>query len=44
MIYWANEEIDLPLQDEDIIQWWGDSSTVDRLKGTHATIQGVQIQ
>jgi hexosaminidase len=23
VIYWANEEIDLPVQDDDVIQWWG---------------------
>ena len=25
VIYWANEEIDLPMEDEDAIQWWGTS-------------------
>jgi len=33
VIYWANEEIDLPLEDDDVIQWWGVSQNVDRLKG-----------
>ena len=33
VIYWANEEIDLPAEDEDTIQWWGFSDTVDVLKG-----------
>jgi hexosaminidase len=23
VIYWANEDIDLPLDEEDVIQWWG---------------------
>lgn len=35
IIYWANEDIDLPLEDDDVIQWWGVSSNVDRLKGTN---------
>ena len=33
VIYWANEEIDLPLQDEDVIQWWGVSSNVKKMVG-----------
>ena len=33
VIYWANEDIDLPLEDDDIIQWWGVSSNVDRMAG-----------
>ena len=32
-IYWANEEINLPVEDDDVIQWWGVSANVDRLKG-----------
>ena len=24
IIYWANEEIDLPMDNNDIIQWWGE--------------------
>ena len=32
-IYWANEEIDLPVQSDDVIQWWGVSKNVDALKG-----------
>lgn len=33
-IYWANEEIDLPLESDDVIQWWGVTKNIDRLKGT----------
>lgn len=33
VIYWANEEIDLPLQDEDVIHWWGTSLNQDKLSG-----------
>lgn len=33
VIYWANEEIDLPLENEDVIHWWGTSLNQDRLKG-----------
>lgn len=33
VIYWANEEIDLPLDADDIIQWWGISRNVDRMAG-----------
>lgn len=32
-IYWANEDIDLPLESDDVIHWWGVSKNVDRLKG-----------
>lgn len=32
-IYWTNEEIDLPLESDDVIQWWGVSKNVDHLKG-----------
>lgn len=32
-IYWANEEIDLPLDNDDVIHWWGVSKNVDHLKG-----------
>lgn len=32
-IFWANEDIDLPVSDDDVIQWWGVSKNVDRLKG-----------
>lgn len=39
IIYWANEDIDLPLEDDDVIQWWGVSQNVDRLKGTDKDIQ-----
>ena len=33
VIYWANEEIDLPMDDEDAIQWWGTSANQDKLSG-----------
>jgi hexosaminidase len=33
VIYWANEDIDLPMQDEDVIQWWGVSSNVAKMVG-----------
>lgn len=33
VIYWANEEIDLPVQADDVIQWWGVSKNVDHLAG-----------
>lgn len=33
VIYWANEDIDLPMQDEDVIEWWGISTNVDRMVG-----------
>jgi hexosaminidase len=23
VMYWANEDIDLPLEDDDVISWWG---------------------
>lgn len=32
-IYWTNEEIDLPLDNDDVIHWWGVSKNVDHLKG-----------
>lgn len=31
-IYWANEEINLPVQQDDVIQWWGESANVEQLK------------
>lgn len=33
VIYWANEEINLPVEDDDVIQWWGVSKNADRLAG-----------
>lgn len=33
VIYWANEDIDLPMEDEDVIEWWGVSSNVARMEG-----------
>ena len=32
-IYWANEQIDLPVESDDVIQWWGITKNVDALKG-----------
>lgn len=43
-IYWANEEIDLPLESDDVIQWWGVSKNIDRLKGKNLLIQVVQMK
>lgn len=31
MIYWANEEIDLPVQDDDVVQWWGQTKNLKNL-------------
>jgi hexosaminidase len=33
VIYWTNPDINLPIEDDDIIQWWGESSTVSKLAG-----------
>ena len=33
VIYWANEEIDLPMEDEDAIHWWGTSQNQGALSG-----------
>ncbi len=33
-IYWANEDIDLPLEEDDVVQWWGVSQNVHKLKGS----------
>lgn len=33
VIYWANEDIDLPLEDDDVIQWWGVSTNVAKMAG-----------
>lgn len=33
VIYWANEEIDLPVQDDDVIQWWGVTKNAGKLVG-----------
>ena len=33
VIYWANEEIDMHVDEEDVIHWWGVSSNVNKLKG-----------
>lgn len=34
IIYWANEDIDLPLEEDDVVQWWGVSQNVHKLKGS----------
>ena len=31
LTYWANEEIDIHTDNDDIIQWWGSSSNVQQL-------------
>jgi hexosaminidase len=33
VIYWANEDIDIPMENEDVIQWWGVSANVNRMAG-----------
>ena len=33
VIYWANEEIDLPMEDDDVVQWWGTSENQSALSG-----------
>ena len=33
VIYWANENIDLPVEDDDVIHWWGVSANVSKLAG-----------
>ena len=33
VIYWANEGIDLPVEDDDVIHWWGVSANVNKLVG-----------
>lgn len=32
-IYWANEDIDMPVEADDIIHWWGGSKNVNKLAG-----------
>jgi hexosaminidase len=32
-IYWANEVLNLPLEDDDVVHWWGASIDVHRLAG-----------
>lgn len=32
-IYWANEAIDLPLESDDVLQWWGISTNLNRIVG-----------
>ncbi len=31
VIYWANEQIDLPLQSDDVLQWWGLAKNLNRI-------------
>ena len=33
VIYWTNEDIDLPVQDDDVLHWWGDQANQGRLAG-----------
>jgi len=33
VIYWANEDIDLPLEAEDTIHWWGVAANVNKMAG-----------
>ena len=33
VIYWANQFIDLPVQNDDVIQWWGLNDDLDTLVG-----------
>jgi len=32
IIYWANQDLNLPVQEDDIIQWWGNHSLLDAIK------------
>ncbi len=32
------------MRDEDVVQWWGVSANVDRLKGTQRVIQAERIR
>ncbi len=38
VIYWANEDIDLPVMDEDVIHWWGDQANQNRLSGRKSEV------
>lgn len=44
VIYWANEDIDLPLQEDDVIQWWGDSETIDQIAGNIEMTQAAKMK
>jgi hexosaminidase len=33
VIYWANEDIDLPMEDEDTVEWWGVFANVGQIVG-----------
>lgn len=33
VIYWANVDVDLPVDEDDVIQWWGESFTLSKLAG-----------
>jgi hexosaminidase len=32
-IYWANELLNLPLEEDDVLHWWGESIDVHKLAG-----------
>lgn len=32
-IYWSNEDVDLPYEDDDVIQWWGYTRNIDQIIG-----------
>lgn len=37
-MYWANEDIDLPVKDDDVIHWWGVSANVNKLAGRKSQV------
>lgn len=38
IIYWANEQINLPMDNQDIIQWWGQEKSLSELVGRSNSI------
>jgi hypothetical protein len=44
VIYWANEDVDLEMEADDVIQWWGISDNVDRLKGIFVYTQVAKMR
>ena len=44
VIYWANEDVDLEMEADDVIQWWGISDNVDRLKGTFVSTKVAKMR
>jgi hexosaminidase len=34
-IYWSNEDVDLPYEDDDVIQWWGYTRNIDQIRGNN---------